>query len=126
MSHEVSMLCYTDFFYFNNFPVPQGHQTDKAVKADVIFEAFCGQTVLLGDVKRFIIKETTFPFHAKALRHLEKTGKMMEVAPLDKVRNPVDRINKELCYKISKNQEVPDSDGNKISNFWCLTFAADL
>ena len=125
MSHEASMLCCTDFFYSNNLPIPHGRQTDAAVEADVIFEAFRGRTVLLGELKRFIIEETPFPFHAKALRHLEKNGKLTEVEPLDKAGNPVDRINKELCHKISKNPDDSDLDGKKFGNFWRLTFAAE-
>ena len=71
MSHEASMLCFTDFYYFNNFPHPcHGRQSDDAFEAEVIFlkGRFRGQTVLLGAVKMFVIEDTAFPFHARALR----------------------------------------------------------
>ena len=117
MSHEASMLCYMDYFYFNNLPILHGCRTDAAVEPDVIFEELGGQTVLLGELKRYIIEETAFPFHTKALRHLEKIRKLVEIEALGKAGNIVGWIKKELCHKISKNPVDPDLNGKTLATF---------
>ena len=85
LTQQGSELAFTDFYHNNNYPAPApGRKTDKKEEADNIFQEFHGQqNVLLGKVKQFVIEATPYPFHARALRVLEKDGRLTDVKSLD-------------------------------------------
>jgi hypothetical protein len=124
LTQQGSELAFTDFYHNNNYPAPApGRKTEVEEEADNIYLEFRGkQNVLLGKVKQFMIEETPYPFHARALRVLEKDGRLTDVKSLDAEGQLMVRVNKEFCSQISKHPEDPDVAGKKFGNFWLLSF----
>jgi hypothetical protein len=124
LTQQGSESAFTDFYHNNNYPPPApGRKTDDEEEADNIYQEFRGQqNVLLGEVKRYVIEETPYPFHARVLRVLEEDGRLSEVQSVDAGGQPMTRSRKEFCYKISNHPEDPDVAGKKFGNFWLLSF----
>ncbi len=80
--------------YFSNyFPSREaslavvGRQYTDEEEALVIFAKFAGRSVRLGEVRRFVLEETGFPFHSKPLAMMEtKDGRILEVDSLGEKR----------------------------------------
>jgi hypothetical protein len=125
LTQQGSELAFTDFYHYNNYPAPPlERKTEVEEEADNIYQEFRGQqNVLLGKVKQFVIEETPYPYHARALKVLETDGRLTDVKPLDAEGQPMLRVNKEFCNKISNHPEDPDVDGKKFGNFWLLQFS---
>jgi hypothetical protein len=122
-TQQSSELAYSDYFDFRGITVPDGRKTTDEEEAETIFNHFIrfGQLVTLGEVKRFIIEETPYPYHANSLRYLEKSNKLT-VENTDSLGNLIERNRKEMCFKVSKNPNDPDWPGQKYGNFWLLRF----
>ncbi len=104
-------LCYSDFYHHRGMDVGTGRKSTDEQEADVIYEHFKGQCVRLGDIKAFVLCKTPFPYHARAMRALEKKGKV-------KVEDFGERKGKEFKCK------VPFSEHSRQEgNHWLITFA---
>ncbi len=104
-------LCYSDFYHHRGMDVGTGRMSTDEQEADVIYEHFKGQCVRLGDIKAFVLCKTPFPYHARAMRALEKKGKV-------KVEDFGERKGKEFKCK------VPFSEHSRQEgNHWLITFA---
>ena len=114
---------FSDYFSFRGIVVPEGRKTTESEEAQTIFDHFIRieQPVTLGEVKRFIIEDTRYPYHANSLKYLEKE-KRLTVESNDEFGNPIVRNRKELCYKVSKHPNDTDWYGQKFGNFWLLSF----
>ena len=116
-------LVFTDYFAFNGINIPTGRKTSNDQEAEIIYQALVRkcQPMLLGEVKRFIIEKSPFPYHARALRVLEKDVRMT-VDPVDEYKEPVYRSRKELCARLSHRPKDPDIGTSKYGNFWRIRF----
>lgn len=114
-----------DCFVSDHFgeSVQNGRKTKNEEEAEVIFKLLKDepQPMALGEVKRIILEETPFPYHARALRVLEKEGKLT-VVPVDNNENPMIRNRMELGSKISYRPMDPDTARQKFCNWWRVTF----
>ncbi len=123
LTQQGSELAFTDFYYHNGYPAPLKRKPEVEEEAYYIFQEFRGkQNVLLGKVKQFVIEETPYPYHANALRFLEKDGRLLEVQPLDAEGQLMTRSRKEFCSQISNHPDDRDVDGKKFGNYWRLKF----
>ncbi len=122
-TQKIAQLVYSDYFAFQNIIVPDGRKTTDEEEAETIFKHFIhfDQPVTLGEVKRFVIEETPYPYHTKSLRHLEKSKKLT-VENIDLFGKLIMRNRNELCYKVSNNPNDPDFPSNKYGNSWLLHF----
>ena len=124
LTQQGSELAFDDLVYHND-PVQHGRKTSNEEEAETIYQHFHGQEVQLGEVKRFVIEETPYPFHSRAIRVLEKQipESLVEVKPLDADGNSMVRVNKEVPHKISKLPFGKDMEGKKFGNYWLLKFS---
>ncbi len=73
-------LYFSNYFHFQGIDVQLGRQFSFEEEADVIHAKFAGKSdVRLGEVRRFVLEETGFPYHTSALRILETQGKIVSV-----------------------------------------------
>ncbi len=72
-------LYFTDYFHHSNIEVELGRKTTDEDEAKVIYEEFHGNVAKLSTVRAFVLQETPFPFHARALGVLERLGKITKV-----------------------------------------------
>jgi hypothetical protein len=123
LTQQGSELAVTDFFFYYGLPTPHGRTTCDGEEAEAIYEQFRGKKVSLGEVKRFVVEETPYPFHSGPLSVLEnpEDGRLVEVEPLDSEGRPVERIREKLPYEVSKLPTDPDGK-KKFGNFWLLRF----
>jgi hypothetical protein len=122
-TQQGSELVYSDYFAFRKIIGPDGRKTTDEEEAETIFEHFIrfDQPVTLGEVKRFVIEETPYPYHANSLRYLEESENMT-VENIDLFGKLITRNKKELCYKVSNNPTDMDCLRNKYGNSWLLHF----
>ena len=62
---------FTDFYSLNGIQIPFGRKTTNEEEAGEILKHFRGQTVPLYEVQRWILVDSPFTFHSRALKHLE-------------------------------------------------------
>ena len=65
---------FTDFYSLNGIQIPFGRKTTNVEEAREILKHFRGQTVPLYEVQRWILVDSPFTFHSRALKHLEDQG----------------------------------------------------
>lgn len=65
---------FTDYYSWNGIEVPLGRKTTNKDEAIQIWRKLQGQTLTLYDLQEWVLLKTPFPFHARALRVLEKQG----------------------------------------------------
>ena len=125
LTQQGAELAFTDLFYFNDYPVQHGRKTSDEEEAETIYQHFHGQKVQLGEVKRFVIEETPYPFHSRAIRFLEmkEPESLVKIKLLDAKNLPIVRVNKEVPCRISKSPSDPDTEDKKFGNFWLLKFS---
>jgi hypothetical protein len=122
VTQQGSELAFSDFFHFNGIVIPNGRKTTNEEEAETIYNHFQGQTVTLGEVKRWVIEETPYPYHARAIKVLEN-DKRLTVEPLDCDGRPMERSNKKMCFEISPQPNDPDTPEKTFGNLWVLRFA---
>ena len=115
---------FSSHFPYKGIFVPKGRKTTDDEEAQVIFEFMedKSEPVALGEVKRIVIEETPFPYHANALRALEKQRRLT-VLPEDQNGNPIERRRKALGSEVSRR---PMDVGEKYSNSWQVRFHQPL
>jgi hypothetical protein len=113
-------LAISDFYVRHGIEVPYGRVTSDEDEAEIIYDLLHGKTMLLGNLKAFVLEETNFPYHTRALTFLEK-DKRLTVTPMswDGTRAP--RSRKSLCFEVSHSPEI---ETEKFGNYWKIEFAA--
>ena len=115
-------LRHTDYYFFNGIDIPPGRKTSNEDEANVIYNHFKGKNVPLETVKEWILYQSPFPYHSRALAVLEKTNLLRVLdapesrrkgtfAAYDMRLSPLNITNNwQLCFDISP-------DGRKCSLF---------
>jgi hypothetical protein len=126
LTQERSAPIFSDFIFYKNIQnSPSIYKrfrrltTDKE-EAEVIYAHFKDWVgpVRLGEVKRFVIAETSFPYHARGMKVLEDDGRVSVGLVDDLGRQVVRKKGDFRCY-ISK---TPFEGDIKYGNGWLLTF----
>ena len=73
-TQESSDNCFTDYYSWNGIEVPLGRKTTNEDEALQIWIKLQGQTMTLHDVQQWVLFDSPFAFHARALRKLEEQG----------------------------------------------------
>ena len=112
---------FSDYYFHSDKEVPLGRKTTDEDEARVIFQYFKGQKkVPLYKIKIFVLEETPFPYHAKALKWLEDNRWITNV---DENGGPK-RKGKEFCHEVSfwpKQNAVRKKTGD----CWLVDFATE-
>ncbi len=121
VTQKGTQLAFTDFYPYNDIEIAEGRKTTDEEEADTIYNKFKGSKIKLGEVKRFVLEETPYPFHARALKVLEK-DKRLNVGDLDASGQPVKRRKGKFCFKVGPTEFEDDTTDKEYGNHWCLTF----
>ena len=74
-------LFFADFHFSPETPwCPKKAKDLKEEEANCIYQHYRGQEVPFGDLKEWVLMETPFQFHSRALQHLEKNGDLTVIS----------------------------------------------
>lgn len=126
ITQEPSEPIFSDLVFYNNIQEKKSiyersrRLTTDEEEAEIIYNHFKDWEgpVRLGEVKRFVIAETPFPYHARGMKVLEDSERL-SVGLMDDLDRQVQRRNGDFRCCISK---TPFEDDIKYGNGWLLTF----
>ena len=115
-------LCFSAFHRKGGHEIPYERKSDDKYEARAIFRLFRGQITTLGQIKKKILLETPFVYHAKAMRALENAMKIILVR-VDE--SGVKRRRGTFLPRIPMSIYSRDLPGNrwKYGNYWLVSFA---
>ena len=122
-------LYFADFYFRPETPWrPKEAKDLKEEEANCIYQYYRGQEVRFGDLKEWVIMETPYQFHSRALQLLEKK-KILKVISTDYIRYPgiriLERKNNAFPTNVGTYKDDPDWDNRLMityCNNWLLKF----
>ena len=115
-------LCFSAFHRKGGQEIPYARKSDDKYEARAIFKLFRGKTVTLGEIKKKIVLETPFVYHAMAMRVLAHAMKIVHVivGPGEK------RSRGKFLPRIPMSIYQRDGVGplEKYGNHWRVVFAS--
>ena len=122
-------LYFADFYFRPETPWrPKEAKDLKEEEANCIYQHYRGQEVRFGDLKEWVIMETPYQFHSRALQLLEKK-KFLKVISTDYIRYPgiriLERKNNAFPTNVGTYKDDPDWDNRLMityCNNWLLKF----
>ena len=115
-------LYFADFYFRPETPwCPKEAKDLKKEEANCIYQHYKGQVIKFGDLKEWVIMETPYQFHSRALQDLEK-NKYLTVISTDYDRYPgvpkYERKNKAFPGNVGTYKNDQDWD-DRLKNIYC-------
>ena len=118
-------LCFSAFNRRDGETIPEyERKTDDPYEAEMIWAklGFQGETVRLGEVRKKILLETPFVYHARALKILEESLRIVHV----QADGPKKRQMGSFCAAYTPCSIYQgDSDRKTYGNDWLVTFSTE-